>query len=320
MYKFICIKLNDVNDLCNYSKTLDTSIFLFDLFVKEILEEFELKNSNNSNCFNINHYKKYLLDASQVCMIMAIKLFESHPFDIIKCHFNNCHGNNTFISLEYEILMKVGGKLCVMCIPTSFVDLLIQLIPKDMIKDDSSLINTIRVQAYTLIRRFRGTINGLRYSAVTIAISALLLLFSKHNIDMAEWLHLIPDSCLLASTSPLSIHTREVLPPCSSSSSSSRSLSSYFDADSCVLLMQEELESTITDGGNEMNQLEEQIQNEKEEEVEELGGKRKLLSDLDDESLKSARLESPTGIANVDILCTSPVISAETVPNSFRPI
>ena len=94
MYKFICIKLNDVNDLCNYSKTLDTSIFLFDLFVKEILEEFELKNLNNSNCFNINHYKKYLLDASQVCMIMAIKLFESHPFDIIKCHFNLTYNNN----------------------------------------------------------------------------------------------------------------------------------------------------------------------------------------------------------------------------------
>ena len=173
IYQFMCMKLNNVNDLLYCSKTLDSSISFFDLYLKEIIEDSKNLNVN----ININHYKKHLIDVSQVCMIMSIKLFETHSFDIIKSHFNNCYGNNTFISLEYEILIKVGGKLCVMCIPTSFVDLLIQLIPKDMIIDPT-LITTIREQTYTLIRQFRGTIHGLRYSAVTIAISAFISLFT----------------------------------------------------------------------------------------------------------------------------------------------
>jgi len=206
------VYINEVfNTYALRSETRDCSIHIYDLFMAELLID--------SGIDNIVNNKELCTEIAIVCISISVKLYESKPLQLTSFTKDKCLD---LINLEQIILSKIAMKINSNCTSTSVIEHLLILLPKNNIKNSQEAIEKAKIMAFKIITKFLETSNSIRYSPITVAISSLLVSFSKMEIDLTCWLELIPDVCLPHANHPL--FQPELLP--------------YIDCDACIQEME----------------------------------------------------------------------------------
>jgi hypothetical protein len=163
--------------------------------------------------------------AAAASIILSSKIHEIRPL----CASNFPHFQVAeLIEIERRLLLMIGFQIIPQATPSACARNLLQLWP-DL--DHWSALAPARPTrpqilsaAEVLIGHFFADLESLKYAPSTIALAALLLTFSKLNMDCTAWLRHVPDACF-----PSKSGTHPVFGP---------EDWSFLDVDGCLTAMQ----------------------------------------------------------------------------------
>jgi hypothetical protein len=133
----------------------------------------------------------FLSCAACACVIIGSKIHESKPLGTTNFSLQN---SEHLVEFEKSILSKCGCTILSQGTPSATLEHMLQLLPAESVSSECK--ETALAMSSDLIASFQETSEYLCYAPVTISVSALLLSFSKLQIDCSEWLRRIPDVCL----------------------------------------------------------------------------------------------------------------------------
>ena len=199
-------------------ETRDSAIQILDRFIAQLdiaIFENPLKD-NGALCIGL---------AAAASVILSSKIHEIRPL----CASNFPHFEvSRLVEIERRLLLMIGFQIVPQATPSACARNLLQLWP-DLDRWSSLVPNRpshdqILASAEHLIGYFFKDQESLKYAPSTIALSALLLTFSKMNMDCSVWLRHVPDVCF---PSKSGIHPVFTLADWS-----------FLDVDGCLVAMQ----------------------------------------------------------------------------------
>ena len=139
--------------------------------------------------------------AAAAAIILSSKIHEIRPLSVSNFpHFDR----NQLLEFEARLLLMIGFQITPQTTPSACARHMLRLWPEVMADGGrscstpsagKSLEDCILAHADLLIGQFWKDLDSLRYAPSTIALSALLLTFSKYKMDCGEWLRRLPDEC-----------------------------------------------------------------------------------------------------------------------------
>lgn len=162
--------------------TRDTSIIIFDRFLGLCFEAGESVNEKSIGL------------AAAAAILIASKIHESQPLSIANFPYLNKYD---FISYERYILQKLNYNVLPCISPSVFIKYFL------LIWNDISDHQTICDVANDLVTDFIEVPESIQFAPSTIALTALLISFSRLNIDCRPWLEHIPNVCLPSASHPI---------------------------------------------------------------------------------------------------------------------
>jgi hypothetical protein len=169
-------------------ETRDTAIHLYDMYLAHILSK---------EGMIVTDRREYLSAVACTCMIISSKIHDSRP--LMPCNFNR-HSSDVLLSTESEILSACGCNILSQGSSVVIIEHLLELLPPSHERKDdfdSELwIDSAKRMTLQILNSFMLTTEALYFTPTTIAMSALLLSFSKLGVDLMVWLRRIPDVCL----------------------------------------------------------------------------------------------------------------------------
>ena len=139
--------------------------------------------------------------AAAASIILASKIHEIRPLSVSNFpHFDR----DQLLQFEARLLLMIGFQITPQTTPSACARHMLRLWPEVMVDGarscstpyvGKSLEDSILAHADMLIGQFWKDLDSLRYAPSTIALSALLLTFSKYKMDCGEWLRRLPDEC-----------------------------------------------------------------------------------------------------------------------------
>ena len=159
--------------------TKHTCIQIFDRYMISFFLE-ENASSENSNFLSLTAAAAALIgtkihDSKRALSVESFPYFKVH--DLVNC--------------ERLILEKINYDIDPLQSPASFMKIMLDIWPGCVHRH-----NEIFREACDLVDAFWMTFESVQYSPMTIAVSALLLTFSKLKIDSSDWLRFLPSRCL----------------------------------------------------------------------------------------------------------------------------
>lgn len=197
--------IKDVVALSHVSvETRDSGIQILDRFLGVCLSE-------NKNI--LGHSADVAL-AAAASVLIASKIHESTPLSVSS--FSHLKKQD-LVAFERIVLNKLRYALYPLCTPAAFIQSFIELWPH--FEGRQILTET----AYDLVGGFFEAPESPHFSPSTVALSALLISFSKIGKDCTEWLDEVPNICLPNPNHPI-FNTPTML--------------SYLDVDNCLAVFQ----------------------------------------------------------------------------------
>eukprot|EP01041_Mallomonas_annulata_P007183 gene7183-14638_t len=197
--------IKDVVSLSHVSvETRDSSIQIFDRFLGVCLSE-------NKNI--LGHSTDVAL-AAAVSVLLASKLHETRPLSMSSFpHLKT----NDLVAFERLVMSKLGFALYPLASPAAFIRYLLS------VWTDGCECQYLNDTACNLVGDFFEAPEAPHFAPSAIALSALLLSFSKLGMDCTEWLEHVPNICLPSPLHP--IYNTQLLV-------------SFLDVDNCLSVFQ----------------------------------------------------------------------------------
>jgi hypothetical protein len=118
--------------------------------------------------------------AASAAVIVASKAHERKPLSPSNFpHF----AASTLVAFEQQLLLRIGFVVTPQATPTSFARHMLALWPESARAHRGVSDRRILAHADLLIGQFWKDLDSLRYAPSTVALSALLLTFSKYRMD-----------------------------------------------------------------------------------------------------------------------------------------
>ena len=167
----------------------DTTIQILDEFIQICVVE------NNPLISNA----RYMSLVAAASAIVATKVHESSR-SLSPASFPYFEAID-LVSFERNLLGKIQYKIYPNHNPTTIMFNMLEAW-----ENGSDFHEALRGEASALLTIFWLSIESVQYNPVTIATSALLLAFSKLQIDPSHWLQVLPGSCIPKSSPLLPLH------------------------------------------------------------------------------------------------------------------
>ena len=169
-------------------ETRDNSIQILDRFIAQLDASVLDDPLKDNSAFFIGL-------AAAAAIILSSKIHEIRPLCVSNFpHFEK----DQLLEFERRLLLMIGFQITPQTTPSACTRLMLRLwpeVPHGCATPTRASNENILITTDLLIGQFWKDMESLHYAPSTIALSALLLTFSKYKMDCSAWLQRLPDEC-----------------------------------------------------------------------------------------------------------------------------